>query len=152
MFHAILLLSMFAVHFYLPREKVPETPSVRDGVPPEVERNNLCFAIDCMQQTAQLMDLESVVFTRAAILFHRFYCRRSVQNHDVKNMIGPALALACKLEDAKPAGVGRDFSMLMRMTVTVVQPGFCSWSTHLLCGIVWDPKFLFVPCFNRNGT
>ena len=41
---------------------------VKDGVPLAVERNNLCFAVECMQRCAQLMELDAVVFTRAAIL------------------------------------------------------------------------------------
>jgi len=115
---------MFAVNFHLPAEQALRTPSAKDGVPITIERNNLCYAVDAMRHCARLMELEATVFTRAAILFHRFYCKRSVQNHDVRNMVAPALVLACKLEDARPAAVGRDIRILMRMAVTVAHHVF----------------------------
>mmetsp|Transcript_65535 Transcript_65535/g.116621 ORF Transcript_65535/g.116621 Transcript_65535/m.116621 type:complete len:651 (-) Transcript_65535:2353-4305(-) len=111
---------MFNVKFHLPPERAAETPSIKDGVPQEVERNNLCFAIQVMQEASQRMQLESSVFTRASILLHRFFSKKSVRQYDVKEMITPALVLACKLDDAKPEGTGRDLRLLIRMAITVV--------------------------------
>eukprot|EP00906_Rhabdomonas_costata_P028567 RCo040440 len=112
---------MYSVQFTLGLNRDHQSPSRRDGVSPEQEANLLCFAAEVMQEAALRCKLDSSVLTRASILLHRFYQRKSLKVYDVKGMVAPALVIAAKVEDVMPDGVGRNYQMLMRVVLTVVE-------------------------------
>ena len=108
---------MLHVKFHLPPSRVAERPSLQDGVSAADERNNLCFAVECMQQASEMMQLERSVFICAAVLLHRFYCSKSVRDHEVKKMAVAALVVACK---SKGANNGKAWDVVVRTAITAV--------------------------------
>ncbi|PFH36611.1 putative cyclin 4 [Besnoitia besnoiti] len=89
-----------ANHIVLPPQKLLKCPpSVRDGLSPEVEREQRVYGCHLIQKAGILLKLEAVSIASAQTILHRFFFRRSLKQFDVRRVATAALLLACKLEE-----------------------------------------------------
>nr|CEL68276.1 TPA: cyclin 4, putative [Neospora caninum Liverpool] len=89
-----------ANHIVLPPQKLLKMPpSVRDGVPREVEIEQRIYGCHLIQKAGILLKLEAVSIASAQTILHRFFFRRSLKHFDVRRVATAALLLACKLEE-----------------------------------------------------
>jgi hypothetical protein len=76
-----------------------QSPSKRDNINEEQEVNLQIYACELIQQTGQLLKLPQVVMTRAQVLLHRFYMKRSLKEFCVRYAAVASLFLSSKLSD-----------------------------------------------------
>jgi cyclin L len=84
--------------FYLDVDEV-SAPSERDGVPRAQERAARARACDLIISSTALLEHPPQVAITACVLFHRFFCRRSMQQYSVNRAAAAALWLAAKLQE-----------------------------------------------------
>ena len=87
--------------FYVTERDITEdNPSCRNGyVLLEAERALRYYGCGIVWEACQRLELPMNVACTAQVLFHRFYCKNSMQEYDVRVLSASAFWLACKLEE-----------------------------------------------------
>lgn len=80
-------------NFYMSKEDLADSPSRKDGVSPEVERDQRIYGCEMIQEAGILLRLPQAVMATGQVLLHRFYCKVSLVAHDVKV---PCCLLYCR--------------------------------------------------------
>ncbi|ORY57404.1 cyclin-like protein, partial [Leucosporidium creatinivorum] len=76
------------------------TPSQRDGVPEELERDLRAYGALLIQQAGVMLKAPQVVMATAQVLFQRFWFVTSMKHFGIKDIGLAALFLASKLEES----------------------------------------------------
>lgn len=76
------------------------SPSVRQGIPRDVETSNRVFICHLVEQAGNMLKLPITTIVTAQIIIHRFYYRKSMKEHKVLPVAMTALFLACKVEES----------------------------------------------------
>lgn len=86
--------------FYLTDEELRNSPSVKDGIDEVTEVKLRIYGCQLIQETGILLKLPQVVMATGQVLFHRFYCKKSFVEYDVKSVAASCVWLASKLEES----------------------------------------------------
>lgn len=87
----------------LPLQLIANTPSRKNGIEEQTENMMRIFGCQLILDAGILIKLPQIVMARAQILFHRFYQKVSMRDHDVVLGSMSALLLSSKLEEvSKP--------------------------------------------------
>ncbi|CAH2033992.1 unnamed protein product [Thlaspi arvense] len=86
-------------NFYLPDEQIKSTPSRKDGIDETTEITLRIYGCDLIQEGGILLRLPQAVMATGQVLFHRFYCKKSLAKFDVKIVAASCVWLASKLEE-----------------------------------------------------
>lgn len=81
--------------------QIKQSPSIRDGVAPDVEENQRVYGCHLIQHAGVLLKLPQVCMVRAQVLFHRFYMAVSMKQYDVIVTAITCLFIATKLEECQ---------------------------------------------------
>lgn len=71
-------------NFYVSKEALADSPSRKDGISPDVEREQRIYGCEMIQEAGILLRLPQAVMATGQVLLHRFYCKVSLVAHDVK--------------------------------------------------------------------
>lgn len=71
-------------NFYVNKDDLADSPSRKDGVSPDVERDQRIYGCEMIQEAGILLRLPQAVMATGQVLLHRFYCKVSLVAHDVK--------------------------------------------------------------------
>jgi len=71
-------------NFYLTDEALENSPSRRDGIDRDTENTLRMYGCELIQEAGILLAFEQAVMATAQVLFHRFYCKRSMKAFNVK--------------------------------------------------------------------
>lgn len=71
-------------NFYLEAADLADSPSRKDGVSQEVERDQRIYGCELIQEACILLKLPQAVMATGQVLLHRFYCKVSLVDHDIK--------------------------------------------------------------------
>lgn len=71
-------------NFHVSKEDLRNSPSRFDGVSEEVEMELRSFGTTLIQEGGTLLDVPQVVMATGQVLFHRFYCKKSMAKYDVE--------------------------------------------------------------------
>ncbi|KAJ4916669.1 Cyclin-L1-1 [Raphanus sativus] len=86
-------------NFYLTEEQIKTSPSRKDGIDEATELALRIYGCDLIQEGGILLKLPQAVMATGQVLFHRFYCKKSLAKFDVKIVATSCLWLASKLEE-----------------------------------------------------
>eukprot|EP00659_Diplonema_papillatum_P003945 gene3945-6111_t len=86
--------------FILPQKELENTPSRKAGVSAEVEAEQRAVGCELIMDTGVLLSLPMICMSRAQVLLHRFFYRRSLTEFDVRAVAVAVLFLATKLEES----------------------------------------------------
>ncbi|KAL3143954.1 hypothetical protein ABBQ32_003767 [Trebouxia sp. C0010 RCD-2024] len=86
-------------NFYVSKEALADSPSRKDGISPDVEREQRIYGCEMIQEAGILLRLPQAVMATGQVLLHRFYCKVSLVAHDVKKAAMACVWLATKLEE-----------------------------------------------------
>jgi transcription initiation factor TFIIIB Brf1 subunit/transcription initiation factor TFIIB len=78
---------------------VADTPSVRDGIPPQLEIRHRRETCDFLQQAGIKLKLPQLSIATAIFFFHKFYSRRSMKEYERHLVATTCLFLAGKVEE-----------------------------------------------------
>ncbi len=81
-------------NFHVSKEDLRNSPSRCDGVSEEVEMELRCFGTTLIQEGGTLLDVPQVVMATGQVLFHRFFCKKSMAHYDVEVRAGHMLSAA----------------------------------------------------------
>lgn len=70
--------------FYLSAEQLENSPSRQDGIDRDTEINLRIYGCELIQEAGILLGFHQVVMATGQVLFHRFYCKRSMKAFNVK--------------------------------------------------------------------
>ena len=73
-------------------------PSAKDGVPLQLELQLRRLGCEIISQAGHLLDLPQRARCTAQVLFHRFFCRKSLRFYGVLPMAMGSVLLSCKTE------------------------------------------------------
>ena len=79
-----MLYASLAGTFILSAAALQDSPSRRSGVSEEVEGRQRLYGCELIQEGGCLLKLPQVVMATGQVLFHRFYCKSSMVQFDVK--------------------------------------------------------------------
>jgi cyclin L len=85
--------------FYLSAAELEASPSRHDGVDAALESQLRRYGCDALAEAVVLLHLPQAVACTAQVLLHRFYCKRSLAEFDVKVVSIAAFWLGAKLEE-----------------------------------------------------
>ncbi|POM80914.1 Cyclin-L1 [Phytophthora palmivora] len=88
-----------SVHVVLPASSLACSPSLEDGISPNIERLHRSFGCELIQEAGVLLRLPQVVMATAQTLLHRFYYRKSLRHFDAFRVAVSCLFLAAKVEE-----------------------------------------------------
>lgn len=71
-------------NFYLTAQELANSPSSRAGVSHELERDQRIYGCELVQEMCILLTLPQAVMATGQVLLHRFYCKESLVDHDIK--------------------------------------------------------------------
>ncbi|CAN8304160.1 unnamed protein product [Cochlearia groenlandica] len=86
-------------NFYLTDEHIKNSPSRKDGIDEATEITLRIYGCDLIQEGGILLKLPQAVMATGQVLFHRFYCKKSLAKFDVKIVAASCVWLASKLEE-----------------------------------------------------
>ncbi|XP_010557885.1 PREDICTED: cyclin-L1-1 [Tarenaya hassleriana] len=86
-------------NFYLTDEQLGNSPSRKDGIDESTENTLRIYGCDLIQEGGILLRLPQAVMATGQVLFHRFYCKKSLLKFDVKIVAASCVWLASKLEE-----------------------------------------------------
>lgn len=69
---------------YFTREQVENTPSGAHGIDYETETTWRIAACDLIQEAGMLLRCNQAVMATGQVLFHRFFCRKSMKEYSPK--------------------------------------------------------------------
>ncbi|XP_020916976.1 cyclin-L1 [Exaiptasia diaphana] len=84
----------------LPKEKLIQTPSMKDGLDKEVEIDLRIVGCEFIQASGILLKLPQVAMATGQVLFQRFYFSKSFVKHDAEVYAMACIFLAAKIEEA----------------------------------------------------
>ncbi|KAI5712691.1 cyclin-L1 isoform X2 [Diaphorina citri] len=84
----------------LPEEKLNPTPSMLDGLDPEVETDLRIIGCELIQTAGILLKLPQVAMATGQVLFQRFYYSKSFVRHPMETTAMGCVCLASKIEEA----------------------------------------------------
>ncbi|KUF89889.1 Cyclin-L1-1 [Phytophthora nicotianae] len=87
------------VHVVLPASSLARSPSLEDGIKPDIERLHRSFGCELIQEAGVLLRLPQVVMATAQTLLQRFYYRKSLRQFDAFRVAVSCLFLAAKVEE-----------------------------------------------------
>lgn len=102
------------VQVVLPSSSLTRSPSLEDGIPPNVESLHRSFGCELIQEAGILLRLPQVVMATAQTLLQRFYYRKSVRQFDAFRVAVSCLFLAAKVEE-KPKRIRDVISVFYAM-------------------------------------
>ncbi len=70
--------------FYVSDEALENSPSCADGVDAATELHLRRFGCQLIQEAGILLKYTQIVMATAQVIFHRFYCKKSMVQHHVK--------------------------------------------------------------------
>ena len=79
-------------NFHVSKEDLRNSPSRFDGISEETEMELRNFGTTLIQEGGTLLDLPQVVMATAQVLFHRFFCKKSMAKYDVEVRHCPMLS------------------------------------------------------------
>ena len=71
-------------NFYVSKEDLADSPSRKDGISVDTERDQRIYGCELIQEAGILLRLPQAVMATGQVLLHRFYCKVSLVAHDVK--------------------------------------------------------------------
>ena len=80
-------------NFYVSKEDLADSPSRKDGISADTERDQRIYGCELIQEAGILLRLPQAVMATGQVLLHRFYCKVSLVAHDVKVGVAPTLIL-----------------------------------------------------------
>jgi len=83
----------------VPPELLQKSPSQEDGIGAATEEQLRNFGVETIQRSGVLLRLPQLTVVTAALMFHRFYYRKSFADCDVRAGAAGALLLACKIDE-----------------------------------------------------
>eukprot|EP00743_Colponemidia_sp_Colp-15_P010261 GILK01011283.1.p1 GENE.GILK01011283.1~~GILK01011283.1.p1 ORF type:complete len:282 (-),score=39.11 GILK01011283.1:167-967(-) len=83
----------------LPADVLSNTPSRQEGMSAEQETQIRIFGCQRIQEAGILLKLPQVTMVTGQVIFHRFFFRKSMKQHDVKSVAMASLFLATKVEE-----------------------------------------------------
>lgn len=86
-------------NFYVSKEDLADSPSRKDGISADTERDQRIYGCELIQEAGILLRLPQAVMATGQVLLHRFYCKVSLVAHDVKKTAMACVWLATKLEE-----------------------------------------------------
>lgn len=84
--------------FLIPKDESSVSPSEKDGIGRDTEKNYLIFGCELIHELVILMRLRGPVLVTAQALLHRFYSRCSLKRFDVHIVAMTCIFLAGKVE------------------------------------------------------
>ncbi|KAL1465541.1 hypothetical protein WDU94_005099 [Cyamophila willieti] len=84
----------------LPEDKLNPTPSMNDGLDPEVETDLRIIGCELIQTAGILLKLPQVAMATGQVLFQRFYYSKSFVRHPMETTAMGCVCLASKIEEA----------------------------------------------------
>jgi len=85
--------------FYVSDAELEDSPSSRQGVSRSDERRLRRYGATLIWHACHRLELPMSVYATAAVLMHRFYCKESFKEYDVRVMACAVFWMACKLEE-----------------------------------------------------
>lgn len=95
-------------NFFLSEEALENSPSRRDGIDRDTETNLRIYGCELIQEAGIMLHFQQVVMATGQVLFHRFYCKRSMKSFNVKVRV---LLLCCCGSLGRSAGASGDACM-----------------------------------------
>ena len=91
-------------NFYLTEEQLREdSPSRRDGIDQDTETTLRIYGCEIIQEAGILLAWPQAVMATGQVLFHRFYCKRSMKDFNVKvrrlSRPSPSLAVRFRAQE-----------------------------------------------------
>ena len=86
--------------FYLTDEQLKDSPSGKAGIDEATETTLRVYGCDLIQESGILLKLPQAVMATGQVLFHRFYCKKSLARFGVKKVAASCVWLASKLEES----------------------------------------------------
>jgi hypothetical protein len=120
--------------FYLTEEQLENSPSRQDGIDKDTEANLRMYGCELIQEAGIMLGFHQVVMATGQVLLHRFYCKRSMKNFNVK--VGAALLLvhiACPLARATVKMLTEWHTRQITVQLTVVCCSTCSCCAESGC-------------------
>jgi hypothetical protein len=137
-------------NFYLTEEQLENSPSRKDGIDRDTEATLRVYGTELIQEAGILLKYAQAVMATGQVLFHRFYCKRSMKEFNVRvrscaascnslslphpaahqeaaavqKLAATALWLAAKLEEAP--GVSHDAPQDVLKRILVVVDRVCA--------------------------
>ncbi len=71
-------------NFYLTDEELSDSPSRKHGIDEETETTLRIFGCELIQEAGILLKCPQAVMATGQVLFQRFYCRKSMRDHNVR--------------------------------------------------------------------
>jgi hypothetical protein len=71
-------------NFYLSDEELENSPSRQHGIDRETETTLRVYGCDLIQEAGILLQFPQAAMATGQVLFHRFYCKRSMKDFNVK--------------------------------------------------------------------
>lgn len=71
-------------NFYLGPDELENSPSRKDGIDRDTEQTLRMYGCELIQEGGCLLGFDQVVMATGQVLFHRFYCKRSMKAFNVK--------------------------------------------------------------------
>lgn len=85
--------------FYVSDADLEQSPSAKQGISRSDERMLRRFGATLLWQACLRTELPMSVYSTAAVLLQRFYCKESLTEYDVRVMACAVFWMACKLEE-----------------------------------------------------
>ncbi|KAI8462865.1 MAG: cyclin-like protein, partial [Monoraphidium minutum] len=71
-------------NFYLTDEQLENSPSRQHGIDRETEATLRVYGCELIQEAGVLLRFPQAAMATGQVLFHRFYCKRSMKDFNVK--------------------------------------------------------------------
>ncbi|KAB7501095.1 Cyclin-L1 [Armadillidium nasatum] len=84
----------------IPVEKLKNSPSLQDGLDPEIELDLRILGCELIQTSGILLKLPQVAMATGQVLFQRFYYAKSLVRYPMETTAMACVALASKIEEA----------------------------------------------------
>ncbi|KAI5818797.1 cyclin-like protein [Pyronema omphalodes] len=97
-------------------EELRHTPSVEDGIPPELEREQRSKGCNFITQLGIQLKLPQITLATASTYLHRFYMQNSLKQHHYYETAAVCLFLATKVDEN-----GRKFANIVEACVRSAQ-------------------------------
>ena len=71
-------------NFYLDDDSIENSPSRKDGIDKDTETTLRIYGCELIQEAGILLGFHQAVMATGQVLFHRFYCKRSMKDWNVR--------------------------------------------------------------------
>ena len=85
--------------FYVSVDELAHGPSAKQGVSNDDETRLRRYGATLIWQACHRLELPMCVYSTACVLLHRFYCKESLAEYDVRIMACAVFWMSCKLEE-----------------------------------------------------